>query len=236
MANYREVYQPPADEGSSYDLRDDDYDEPRGRLPLLIVIGLLVLGAFAGTVWLAYQQGIERGRAVAGAPTVIAAPAGPARTAPEEAGGVPYTGLKIYEDPVPPDQEAETSILAQNPVAELADLPEPPPPAPAPPPPAAAAPAQAAAPATSGSAVSGVAVLQVGAFPSEVEAMRAWADFQAAHGGLVGDLSEDIQMADLGERGVWYRVRIGPFETRDSASSFCEQLQRNGASCFVAAP
>jgi len=86
------------------------------------------------------------------------------------------------------------------------------------------------------SAVSGAAVIQVGAFASEVEALQAWDNFQIQHDSLVTGLSQDIQLADLGERGIWYRVRIGPFATRDSASSLCEQLQSEGANCFVAAP
>jgi hypothetical protein len=80
----------------------------------LIVIALVVLAAFAGVVWLAYNQGVARGRASAA--VVIAAPEGPVRTAPADAGGeaTPYTGLKVYGQPVPPDQEAQSSALAQT--------------------------------------------------------------------------------------------------------------------------
>ena len=241
MANYNEVYQPPSEDGPVYDLHDDEIEESRGRLPLLIVVSLLMLGAFGGVVWLAYHQGMERGRAVAGSPPVIAAPPGLARTAPEEAGGgVPYTGLSVYSEPVPPDQEAETSTLAQAPITVVSDISVPPPPPPAAP--AEPAPERPqldpAAPQIAAlvSAVSGAAVIQVGAFASEVEALQAWDNFQIQHDSLVTGLSQDIQLADLGERGIWYRVRIGPFATRDSASSLCEQLQSEGANCFVAAP
>src|SRR5262249_40317695 len=81
---------------------------------LLIIIALLVLAAFAGVVWLAYNQGVARGRA--SAMVVIAAPSGPVRTAPTDTGGeTPYTGLKVYDQPVSPDQEAQASALAPAP-------------------------------------------------------------------------------------------------------------------------
>src|SRR5258707_5250129 len=110
----RGVYQPLMDNIPIYDLSDEEIEEEeRSRLPLLIVVALVVLAAFAGVVWLAYNQGVARGRASAA--VVIAAPEGPVRTAPADAGGdaTPYTGLKVYGQPVPPDQEAQSSALAQ---------------------------------------------------------------------------------------------------------------------------
>ena len=85
-------------------------------------------------------------------------------------------------------------------------------------------------------AASGGAVLQVGAFPSEAMALEAWETFRAQHGLMVAGLSEDIQRADLGENGIWYRVRIGPFPNDVTASAACEDLIANGGGCFVAAP
>jgi hypothetical protein len=59
----RGVYQPAMDNIPIYDLSDEEIeDEEHSRLPLLIVIALLVLAAFAGVVWLAYNQGRGRGR------------------------------------------------------------------------------------------------------------------------------------------------------------------------------
>ena len=109
----RTVYQPLTENVPIYDLSDDDVEEERSRLPLLIVIALIVLAAFGGVVWLAYNQGVARGRS--GSEVVIAAPDGPVRTAPADTGdSTPYTGLKVYGQPLPPDQEAQSSSLAQN--------------------------------------------------------------------------------------------------------------------------
>jgi cell division protein FtsN len=65
-----------------------------------------VLAAFGGVVWLAYTQGVARGRS--DAPKIIAAQKGPAKVA---AGGsdqaTPYKGLKIYQQPAPADEESD---------------------------------------------------------------------------------------------------------------------------------
>jgi cell division protein FtsN len=84
--------------------------------------------------------------------------------------------------------------------------------------------------------VSGKAVLQIGAYESTEIANGAWAAFKARHGALVGDLSQDIQKADLGAKGIWYRLRIGPFADKAAANTACEKLKTEGGTCFVAVP
>jgi len=284
MSNHqRGVYQPATENISIYDLSDDEVEEEEhSRLPLLIVIALLVLAAFAGVVWLAYNQGVARGRA--GATVVIAAPDGPVRTAPADSGGLetPYQGLKVYSQPVSPEQEAQASALATQssveapapkiaavapppapaakpaapapiitpppsaaPVARTEAPPtrlEPPPIAPAPAAPARVAsappPAPQAAPAAipASSAASGKAVLQIGAYETPDIANGAWVAFKTRHGSVVGDLAQDIQKADLGAKGTWYRLRVGPFADKAAAASACEKLKAEGGTCFVAAP
>jgi len=111
--NHREVYQPSFEGEPTYNLQDDEEDDARSRLPLLIVIALLVLASFVGVVWLAYNQSHESG--LVASPAFINAPDVPIRTLPpENTADVPYTGLKIYNDPIPPDEEAEDSNLAST--------------------------------------------------------------------------------------------------------------------------
>jgi cell division septation protein DedD len=273
----RGVYQPAMDNIPIYDLSDEEIeDEEHSRLPLLIVIALLVLAAFAGVVWLAYNQGVARGRA--GAAVVIDAPDGPVRTAPLGGGGAPapYMGLKVYGQSLPPDQETLSSALAGPPqtsisppppalapprtqAAGLSDAPpvrlnpdtpavtarQPPSPAPAKPPVQAAVTAPAApiagpAPPPSataaGSAVSGKAVLQIGAYESPEIANGAWTTFRSRHANVAARLAQDVQKADLGAKGTWYRLRVGPFADKAAAIAACEQLRSEGGTCFVTAP
>src|SRR6202167_3127569 len=93
----RGVYEP-SDEVRVFDGSDDDEDVEGSRLPLLIVLALLVLAMFGGVVYLAYTQGVARGR---GETPVLLAAAGPERISPQSPGGakVPYQGFKIYEQP-----------------------------------------------------------------------------------------------------------------------------------------
>ena len=114
-----------------YDARDDAFfdggeiedDEEGSRLPLLLVIGLLVVAAFAGVVWLAYTQGVQRGRA--DAPRMLVAANGPVKEAPANPGGsdTPYKGLKIYQQPAPADEEDTESPQPPTPAATPAKAP-----------------------------------------------------------------------------------------------------------------
>jgi hypothetical protein len=109
MANYeRRVYEP-SDEVRVFDGSEEDDDVEGSRLPLLIVLALLVLAMFAGVVWLAYTQGVARGR---GETPILTAANGPEKVAPQQPGGtnVPYQGFKIYEQPAPADDAADETL------------------------------------------------------------------------------------------------------------------------------
>lgn len=112
------VYEP-RDDIRVFDGAEDDVDEEGSRLPLLIVIALLVLAAFGGVVYLAYTEGVQKGRS--DAPRVITAQAGPARVAPTDAGGTvtPYKGLKIYEQPAPTDEDNADEDSAPPPPTDV---------------------------------------------------------------------------------------------------------------------
>lgn len=141
MANYeRRVYEP-SDEVRVFDGSEEDDDVEGSRLPLLIVLALLVLAMFAGVVWLAYTQGVARGR---GETPILTAANGPEKVAPPQAGGtnVPYQGFKIYEQPAPADDGSDAPPVDAAQPAPVAATPAPvaaaPKPAPAATPPAAA--------------------------------------------------------------------------------------------------
>jgi len=99
--------------------------------------------------------------------------------------------------------------------------------------PAVVAPATAAASSTA--ATAGAAfVLQIGAYKSESEANAAWKSYQAKHAALLSNLSPNVQKADLGDKGVWYRLRAGSFADKDAAAAFCDRLKAEGGICFPA--
>ena len=283
MAKHERGVYEPSDEVRVFDGAEEEEDDAEGsRLPLLIVLALVVLCAFAGVVWLAYTQGVARGRTET--PVLAAAP-GPERVAPENPGGaeVPYQGFKIYEQPAPAD-EGDTPAPAEAPQQPARAEPppiaalKPPPPAPAPaapakpatpppatrqavvapPPPTAkpvapaplatgaprtlpgvaantakppAPPAQAAA--TPVAASSGAYVLQIGAFKSQAEADAAWRAYSGRHAALLKGYGPNVQRVDLGDKGIWYRLRIAGFADRDVASALCDRLKADSGACFL---
>ena len=51
---------------------------------------------------------------------------------------------------------------------------------------------------------------------------------------VLGKLDPQIQQADLGAKGIFYRVRVGPWAARKEAVEVCESLKAAGGNCFVA--
>lgn len=283
----RGVYEPKSDDIRVFDEDEQDIDDEGSRLPLLIVIALLVLAAFGGVVWLAYNQGVQRGRS--DAPRMIVAAPGPVK---EAAANNPDTihNLKIYQQPAPSDDEtvggetispSVSGSTAPPPVesAKSAPLlvtakPQVAKPAPAKvvkqqiskaamtetkpakikptesksttvksietaalPPvagakntPVAAKPLPAA---ETTSTTGGAYMLQIGAYKSQEEADAAWKTFKTKHP-VAGSYSEDVRRADLGGKGIWYRLRMGSFVDKSAAAAFCEKLKAEGGSCLIA--
>jgi cell division protein FtsN len=294
LANFdRGIYEP--SEGARDGARDgvkvfdgsEEEDDIEGsRLPLLIVLALLVLAMFAGVVWLAYTQGVARGR---GETPVLTAANGPERVAPQDGGGntVPYQGFKIYEQPASPDDSAEasspasavpktpsapapvattpraapTTTAAPKPAAtppktvaaliqQANSVPEPAKPASSPPAMKPAVPAAAPGPATGAprplvaaakpaapvaappaAAAAGYA-LQIGAYKSQADAEAAWKTYQVKHAALLTGYADNVQQVDLGEKGTWYRLRIGGFADREVATALCDRLKADGGACI----
>jgi cell division protein FtsN len=49
---------------------------------------------------------------------------------------------------------------------------------------------------------------------------------------VLGGYQANIRRADLGEKGVYYRVQVGPFAS-DQATELCSRLQSAGGQCVV---
>ena len=58
---------------------------------------------------------------------------------------------------------------------------------------------------------------------------------QTKYGDYMVSKSKDIEVADLGDRGTYYRLRIGPFSTSDAAKTYCSGLKERGQDCLVRA-
>ena len=88
------------------------------------------------------------------------------------------------------------------------------------------------APAASGAGY--VAVLS--SQKSRMDALKIFANMQEKYGEVLSSRTPDVQEANLGEKGVWYRLVVGPPGSRDAAASLCTQLKAAGYSgCWVTA-
>jgi len=96
----------------------------------------------------------------------------------------------------------------------------------------AAPPAAVPVPASGGSGF--VAVLA--SKKSRMDALKAFADLQQKYAEVLASKTPDVQEANLGDKGVWYRAVVGPPGSREAASGVCSQLKSAGHSgCWVAA-
>jgi len=78
----------------------------------------------------------------------------------------------------------------------------------------------------------GSLVLQIGSYKSQAEAESAWKIYKAKHAALLSGYSDNIQQADLGEKGTWYRLRIGGFSDKEVATALCDRLKADGGVCI----
>ena len=94
--------------------------------------------------------------------------------------------------------------------------------------------ASAAPAATAASGAGYVAVLS--SQKSRMDALKIFANMQEKYGEVLSSRTPDVQEANLGEKGVWYRLVVGPPGSRDAAASLCTQLKSAGYSgCWVTA-
>lgn len=91
--------------------------------------------------------------------------------------------------------------------------------------------APAANPADAAAMTAGLSV-QVTSQKSEAAAMSAFRSMQSRYAEVLGRYQPNVQRADLGDRGTYYRVRVGPF-AGDGASRVCAALKAAGGDCII---
>lgn len=124
--------------------------------------------------------------------------------------------------PEPETVEAPRVSPVPTPTEQVAARPPEPAPTPAPPP-------EIAAPASGGYRV------QMASVRSEEAARNEWRRLQSQHPELLGALQLQVQRADLGEKGTYYRVQGGPL-SEESAGSVCAALKAKKVDCIVIRP
>jgi tetratricopeptide (TPR) repeat protein len=129
------------------------------------------------------------------------------------------------EDAAPADEAEEKVVAAADPVAEPEVQSD-------------AAPEQSLAaeteqeePAKEAAELKGWTI-QVASAVSEDAAWSTWKKIQRRSKTLA-DVKPVVVKADLGKKGIYYRVRLTGYDGRSEASGVCSKLKKNGVSCFV---
>tara|TARA_R110000824_G_scaffold155226_1_gene327578 strand:- start:133545 stop:134357 length:813 start_codon:yes stop_codon:yes gene_type:complete len=245
------------DDYYTYDATDEEDEGRRRPLVILAIVALLVL--FGGVVFFAYKQGLKQG--AQGTPPIIRADQEAVKVPPVNPGGIeiPHQDRAVYdrlsgsgealepdterllpraEEPIPmakneapvgsSQQIDETAVpsVPEIQVPEASIIVEPAPVVAAKP--VSPAPAPTAVSSSSGA---GGYVVQLAAFRDEPSARDAFGKLQRKYPALAA-FGADIQRADLGDKGIYYRLRAG-YMSKSDAQSLCNDLAAKGQACFV---
>jgi hypothetical protein len=241
----------------------DEEPAPRSHRLLSAALALLVMALFAGGLWFAYLQGTRHAGAGAttGDVPLIRADERPTKVKPERPGGmeIPDRDNLIYsparpavehllpppEKPLPRPTAPPAQAAAAGPPQSAALAP------PTPAPPAAvnqpqqlaAAPSGAAPPGTSAppqapadqAAAKAVGTrLQLGSVRSEDAARQEWERIKRKNPDILGSLSAAPIRADLGDKGIYYRIQTTPVADPAAAERLCNQLKQRNIGCIIA--
>lgn len=222
---------------------EEDGEVSPARLLVMVLGGLLLIGAVLGGLWWV-QNGGARGKG-----ELIAAQDGNYKVAPKNDGAKTFEGegdasfsasegaepagkvdpTRMPEEPAVTPQDREAAKAAADRAAK----------AKAPPAPAKAAPKIAGAPAKAPAAVtksapaptaSGSAMIQLGAFSSDAAAAKAWTNLSKRFAYLP-DLNKSVSPAKVGD-GTVYRLRVSA-GTAANAANLCGKLRVAGENCVV---
>jgi len=76
--------------------------------------------------------------------------------------------------------------------------------------------------------------VQLGALKDKKTAESSWVHIQSDNEDLLKSVGHAVRRADLGpDRGVFFRLRAGPFKSVADAQSLCSSLKSRNIACFV---
>lgn len=194
--------------------------EPEDTRAVVSVPGLTVIDGLGGGPSPSRPAGPKQGSAPvqmaaasdAGGPVVVAPPANKTPPAAKKASPPPAETGAVQTKAVTPAPKAEVPKKV-----------------------AAATPA-ASGPRPTGAGYVAVLASVPASASSRIDALKQFADMQQRYGMILQNKTPDVQEANLGEKGTYHRLLVGPPGSRDSANSVCSQLKAEGYSgCWVTA-
>lgn len=228
---------------------EEDGEVSPARLLVMVLGGLLLIGAVLGGLWWV-QNGGARGKG-----ELIAAQDGNYKIAPKNDGAKNFEGegdasfsasegaepagkvdpTRMPEEPAvtPQEREAATAKLAADKAAAAKAKAKPAPvpsAAKAPPKPAATSVKTPDAAVKAAPAAAGSAMIQLGAFSSDAAAGKAWTNLSKRFAYLA-DLNKSVSPAKVGD-GTVYRLRVAA-GTAANAANLCGKLRVAGENCVI---
>ncbi|MBT7942981.1 MAG: tetratricopeptide repeat protein [Alphaproteobacteria bacterium] len=73
--------------------------------------------------------------------------------------------------------------------------------------------------------------VHLASFRTRKSADRGWAQIKRAHANLIGGLNHKISKVNLGRKGTYYRLKVGPFDSAAAAKAMCGKLKRRRQYC-----
>lgn len=209
-----------------------------------LVLGVMAL--FAGGLWFAYHEGTKHPSITAGTTAgddvpLIRADPDPVkiRPPPDKVGGlnIPDKDSPLYG--ARPGSQLVEKLLPppETPAPRPAPAPQQPPPAQtqpaavASPPPATTAEKPAAKPPAQQATMPGGVRVQLASVHSIDAARDEWTRLRQDNPDLLGKLSAVAVRADLGERGIWYKIEVGPFPSKEAATRLCGEMKQRDLGC-----
>jgi cell division septation protein DedD len=240
------------------DARDDELPR-RPRRVLATVLALVIMGLFSGGLWFAYVQGKHHtgSDAASGDVPLIRADERPTKVKPEQPGGmeIPDRDKLIYNPtrkvvehllapaekpmprPAPSPSHTDAARSSTGAMPPASSTPENPPAVTQmaqPQQQAAASPSKAAQPPSSPSKLAAGTRLQLGSLRSEDAARQEWERIKRKNSDLLGSLSATPVRADLGDKGIYYRIQAGPIADPAAAERICGELKQRSIGCILA--
>ena len=76
-------------------------------------------------------------------------------------------------------------------------------------------------------------LVQLASMASPETARQHWELLRAKNAELLGDMTLNVEEVDLGTRGTFYRIQIGPFPNQATAEDMCLQIKAKRLDCLV---
>ena len=75
--------------------------------------------------------------------------------------------------------------------------------------------------------------VQIHATPHEHSICEIWFSLKESFPDLFAYAEQSVSRLDTDDGAVWFRLRVGAFETPEAANQFCTRLKRDGHDCFT---